>query len=105
MHDIVFGAHGSKSGSLSGLRCGMAVQQYWARAAGLYRYVPVREFAQAYKHSKAGEEQARVLKRDFHPYGNADSALAWTKHALTGADLLLPPAFLVHTIRCPGSVS
>ena len=63
------------------------VQQYWARTGGLYRYVPVREFAQAYKQSKAGEDQARALKREFRPCGNADSALAWTKHALTGKDL------------------
>ncbi len=60
------------------------VQQYWARTAGLYRYVPVREFAQAYKQSKAGEDQARALKQEFRPCGNADSALAWTKHALRG---------------------
>ena len=60
------------------------MQQYWARTAGLYRYVPVREFAQAYAHSRAGEDQARALQQDFRPYGNADSALAWTKHALTG---------------------
>ena len=53
--------------------------------------MPVREFAQAYKHSRAGEDQARALKQDFTPCGNADSALAWTKHALTG-QFPLPPS-------------
>ena len=52
--------------------------------------MPVREFAQAYKHSKAGEDQARALQQDFTPCGNADSALAWAKHALTGNHPLLP---------------
>ena len=79
----------------------MAVQQYWARATDLYRYVPVREFAQAYKHSKAGEHQARVLQQHFQPYGNADSALAWTKHALTGQYLRSPAAITVHATRMP----
>lgn len=62
----------------------MLLQQYWARAPGLYRYVPVREFAQAYRQSAAGEAQVRALKREFQPCGDADGALAWTKHALTG---------------------
>ena len=77
------------------------MQQYWARTAGLYRYVPVREFAQAYKQSKAGEDQARALNRDFTPCGNADSALAWTKHALTGNVLPLPSLCLFHIARMP----
>ncbi len=80
----------------------MAVQQYWARTAGLYRYMPVREFAQAYKHSKAGEDQARALQQDFTPCGNADSALAWTKHALTGNDL--HPPSIVSLQYCASSV-
>ena len=72
----------------------MAVQQYWARAAGLYRYVPVREFSQAYQQSKAGEDQARALRLEFKPVGNADSALAWAKHFLTGTDSLPASASL-----------
>ena len=62
----------------------MLLQQYWARAPGLYRYVPVRELAQAYRQSAAGEAQVRALKSEFQPRGDADGALAWTKHALTG---------------------
>lgn len=77
------------------------MQQYWARTAGLYRYVPVREFAQAYAHSRAGEDQARALMQDFHPYGNADSALAWTKHALTGDASVLLAVWLVLTAARP----
>jgi hypothetical protein len=62
----------------------MPLQQYWARAPGLYRYMPAREFAQAYRHSAAGEAQIRALRSEFQPCGDADSALAWTKYALTG---------------------
>lgn len=72
----------------------MLLQQYWARTANLYRYVPVREFAQAYRQSAAGEAQERALQREFKQCGTADSALTWTKHALTGDLLLLTNSLL-----------
>ena len=66
-----------------------SLQHYWARSARLYRYVPVREFAQAYRHSSAGEGQDRALRSPFRQTSAANSALAWAKHAITGAVPLL----------------
>ena len=65
------------------------LQHYWARSAGLYRYVPVREFAQTYRLSSAAEGQERALRLPFRQTSAADSALAWAKHAITGAVPLL----------------
>ena len=49
----------------------------------------MREFAQAYRHSSAGEGQDRALRTPFRQTSAADSALAWAKHAITGAVLQL----------------
>jgi hypothetical protein len=44
----------------------------------------VREFAEAYKQSPEGRRQAEALVDPFVPTDHSDSALAWTKYALTG---------------------
>ena len=77
------------AGSSTVLRAPCSLQHYWARSARLYRYVPVREFAQAYRQSSAGEGQERALRSPFRQTSAADSALAWAKHAITGAVPLL----------------
>ena len=79
---------GSIASSSSALRGPCSLQHYWARSASLYRYVPVREFAQAYRLSAAGEAQERALRSPFRQNSAANSALAWAKHAITGA---VPP--------------
>ena len=77
------------AGASTVLSAPCSLQHYWARSARLYRYVPVREFAQAYRHSSAGEGQDRALRTPFRQTSAADSALAWAKHAITGAVLQL----------------
>ena len=66
-------------------------QQYWAGDASAYRFVPVAEFAAAFTRSKAGAAQAAALAESVQVTKDTDSALAWTKHALTG---LHPPLLL-----------
>ena len=87
-------------------------QQYWAGDASAYRFVPVSKFAAAFTRSKAGASQAAMLAEPFQVSQDADKALAWTKHALTGLHLpvLLPGDrgfrifTFIHCMCSPGTV-
>ena len=62
-------------------------QAYWAREAAEYRFVPAREFAEAFARSEAGAAQAEALSQPFQQTALSDAGLTWTKHALSGAPL------------------
>jgi hypothetical protein len=66
-----------------------ALQAYWAKEVTLYRFIPAKEFADAFARSEAGAAQAKALAQPFAPSALADKGLAWTKHAVTGGALAL----------------
>ena len=58
------------------------MQQYWVGKTP-YRFIGVREIAEAFKSFKVGEANAEALTMPFQPLEGEDPALVKTKHALS----------------------
>ena len=77
--------------SLSGF-C-VCVQQYWA-GQGVYQYVPVEQFGEAFKNSPVGARNAEALAQPFDKALHKKEALIYTNRSLTGA-CCRPVSFLL----------
>lgn len=77
------------------------MQQYWDKSRGLYQYIPVAAFADAYQQTQTAHEALQALEQPYvAPNPKCDDALFTHKYALPRKLACTLPGLPEHSSCC-----